>query len=141
MIRRGCQCVMLSLTSRMQRLCVESWTVGLLYRCWEQLLLTKETLRCGHKRFSVEEMSLRFTSVQHHHHMKTTVQMATMLDWCVQVGANFQIQITSFFCLFVFLPSVCEYFISFFRSLSRCLLIFYSLCSIYRPCKCEAGWW
>ncbi len=29
---------MLSLTSRMQRLCVESWTVGLLYRCWEQLL-------------------------------------------------------------------------------------------------------
>uniref|UniRef100_A0A672KWG0 SRCR domain-containing protein n=1 Tax=Sinocyclocheilus grahami TaxID=75366 RepID=A0A672KWG0_SINGR len=30
----------------MQRLCVESWTVGLLYRCWEQLLLTKETLRC-----------------------------------------------------------------------------------------------
>uniref|UniRef100_A0A673KL46 Si:dkey-21h14.8 n=1 Tax=Sinocyclocheilus rhinocerous TaxID=307959 RepID=A0A673KL46_9TELE len=29
----------------MQRLCVESWNVGLLYRCWEQLLLTKETLR------------------------------------------------------------------------------------------------
>uniref|UniRef100_A0A8C1YLN4 Si:ch211-161n3.4 n=1 Tax=Cyprinus carpio TaxID=7962 RepID=A0A8C1YLN4_CYPCA len=29
----------------MQRLCVESWTVGLLYRCWEQLLLAKETLR------------------------------------------------------------------------------------------------
>ncbi len=29
----GLQCVTLSLTSRMQRLCVESWTVGLLYRC------------------------------------------------------------------------------------------------------------
>uniref|UniRef100_A0A673KPB0 Si:ch211-161n3.4 n=1 Tax=Sinocyclocheilus rhinocerous TaxID=307959 RepID=A0A673KPB0_9TELE len=42
----------------MQRLCVESWTVGLLYRCWEQLLLAKETLRCGHKRFSAEEMSI-----------------------------------------------------------------------------------
>ncbi len=28
----GVQCVMLSLTSKMQRLCVESWTVGLLYR-------------------------------------------------------------------------------------------------------------
>ncbi len=39
---RGTQCETLSLTSRMQRLCVESWTVGLLYRCWEQLLLTKE---------------------------------------------------------------------------------------------------
>ncbi len=85
MISRGCQCVTLSLTSRMQRLCVESWTVGLLYRCWEQLLLTKETLRCGHKRFSAEEMNLRFTSVQHHHHMKTTVLMSIMLDWCVQV--------------------------------------------------------
>ncbi|XP_056113426.1 scavenger receptor cysteine-rich type 1 protein M130 [Rhinichthys klamathensis goyatoka] len=35
----------------------ESWTVGLLYRCWEKMLLAKETLRCGHKRFSAEEMS------------------------------------------------------------------------------------
>ncbi len=61
----GTQCVMLPLTSRMQRLCVESWTVGLLYRCWEQLLLAKETLRCGHKRFSVEEMSLRFDDVHY----------------------------------------------------------------------------
>ncbi len=87
MIRRGCQCVTLSLTSRMQRLCVESWTVGLLYRCWEQLLLTKETLRCGHERFSVEEMSLRFTSVQHHYHIKT-VHRTTMLDWCVLVRAG-----------------------------------------------------
>ncbi len=48
-LSRGCQCVTLSLTSRMQRLCVESWTVGLLYRCWEQLLLTKKTHRCGHE--------------------------------------------------------------------------------------------
>ncbi len=80
MIRRGCQCVMLPLTSRMQRLCVESWTVGLLYRCWEQLLLAKETLRCGHKRFSAEEMNLRFTSVQHQHHVKVTVLMTMMLD-------------------------------------------------------------
>ncbi len=68
---------MLSLISRMQRLCVESWTVGLLYRCWEQLHLTKETLRCGNKRFSVEEMNLSYTSVQHHHHMKT-VHITTM---------------------------------------------------------------
>ncbi len=59
---------------------VESWTVGLLYRCCEQLLLTKETLRCGHKRFSAEEMSLRFISVQHHHHMTTAVHMTVMLD-------------------------------------------------------------
>jgi len=82
----GTQCVMLPLTSRMQRLCVESWTVGLLYRCWEKMmLLEKETLRCGHKRFSAEEMSLRFTSVQHHHHTNTTVHMPMMLDWCVQV--------------------------------------------------------
>ncbi|KAK9975797.1 hypothetical protein ABG768_021030, partial [Culter alburnus] len=43
----------------MQRLCVESWTVGLLYRCWEKMLLEKETLRCGHKRFSAEEMKVR----------------------------------------------------------------------------------
>ncbi len=64
MISRGCPCVTLSLTSKMQRLCVESWTVGLLYRCWEQLLLTKETLKCGHKRFSAEEMSLIYLSVQ-----------------------------------------------------------------------------
>ncbi len=84
MIRRGCQCVMLYLTSRMQRLCVESWTVGLLYRCWEQLLLATETFRCGHKRFSAEEMNLRFTSVQHH--KSTTVPMVTVLDCSVLVN-------------------------------------------------------
>ncbi len=84
MIRRGCQCVMLPLTSRMQRLCVESWTVGLLYRCWEQLLLTKETHRCGHKRFSAEEMNLRFHSVQYHHHTNTTAPV-TLWDWSAQV--------------------------------------------------------
>ncbi|KAK9975806.1 hypothetical protein ABG768_021039, partial [Culter alburnus] len=50
----------------MQRLCVESWTVGLLYRCWEKMLLEKETLRCGHKRFSAEEMSHLFGCVQLH---------------------------------------------------------------------------
>ncbi len=60
--------------------CVESWTVGLLYRCWEQLLLTKETLRCGHKRFSAEEMSLIFHSVQHHHHTNTTAAVTTLWD-------------------------------------------------------------
>ncbi len=87
MIRRGCPCVMLPLTSRMQRLCVESWTVELLYRCWEQLLLAKETHRCGHKRFSAEEMNLRYTSVQHHHHMKT-VHGKIMLCWCVLVRAG-----------------------------------------------------
>ncbi len=38
----------------------------------DQLLLAKETLRCGHKRFSAEEMNLRFISVQHHHHMKNS---------------------------------------------------------------------
>ncbi len=87
MIRRGCQCVMLSLTSRMQRLCVESWTVGLLYRCWEQLLLAKETLRYGHKRFSVEEMNLRFICVKHlsNSHPNTTALTKIMLDCFVQV--------------------------------------------------------
>uniref|UniRef100_A0A8C2I9X0 SRCR domain-containing protein n=1 Tax=Cyprinus carpio TaxID=7962 RepID=A0A8C2I9X0_CYPCA len=58
-------CVPLPLTSRMQRLCVESWTVGLLYRCWEQLLLAKETLRCGHKRFSAEEMKNSLDAANH----------------------------------------------------------------------------
>ncbi len=87
MIRRGCQCVMLSLTSRMQRLCVESWTVGLLYRCWEQLLLVKETLRCGHKRFSAEEMNLRLICVKHlsNSHPNTTALTKIMLDCFVQV--------------------------------------------------------
>ncbi|KAL6460167.1 hypothetical protein MHYP_G00319260 [Metynnis hypsauchen] len=41
MERPGPQCVMLALTSRMQRLCVESWAVGFLWRCWEQLLLAE----------------------------------------------------------------------------------------------------
>ncbi|KAL0195628.1 hypothetical protein M9458_009200, partial [Cirrhinus mrigala] len=82
-IRRGCQCVTLPLTSRMQRLCVESWTVGLLYRCWEQLLLTKEMLRCGHKRFSAEEMNLRFTSVKHLHCTNTTVLVIITWGYCV----------------------------------------------------------
>ncbi len=67
-----------------QRLCVECWTVGLLYRCWEQLLLAKETLRCGHKRFSAEEMSPRFTSVTFQQ-MKTPVLIASVLDLCAQV--------------------------------------------------------
>ncbi len=67
--------------------CVESWTVGLLYRCWEQLLLTKETLRCGRKRFSAEEMNLRFTSVRHHSnlHPNITVLTKTVLNYCVLV--------------------------------------------------------
>uniref|UniRef100_A0A4W4GEE2 SRCR domain-containing protein n=1 Tax=Electrophorus electricus TaxID=8005 RepID=A0A4W4GEE2_ELEEL len=43
--RAGPQCVMLTLTSRMQRLCVESWAVGLLWRCWELLLLMWEVVR------------------------------------------------------------------------------------------------
>ncbi len=45
----------------------------------------KETLRCGHKRFSAEEMNLRFTSVQHLCHTNTTVHITVMLDWFVQV--------------------------------------------------------
>ncbi len=101
MIRRGCQCVMLSLTSRMQRLCVESWTVGLLYRCWEQLLLTKETLRCGHKRFSAEEMSLRFISVQHHHYMKANVLMIITRGCYVLVRIKIRLIIKNTLLLFV----------------------------------------
>ncbi len=87
MISRGCQCVTLPLTSRMQRLCVESWTVGLLYRCWEQLLLAKETLRCGHKRFNAEEMNLRFICVKHlsNSHPNITVLTKRMLNCFVQV--------------------------------------------------------
>ncbi len=54
--------------------------VGLLYRCWEQLLLTKETLRCGHKRFSAEEMNLRFHFAQYHHHTNTTAPVTTLWD-------------------------------------------------------------
>ncbi len=42
--------------------------------------LTKETLRCGHKRFSAEEMSLIFHSVQHHHHTNTTAAVTTLWD-------------------------------------------------------------
>uniref|UniRef100_A0A8C1JT76 SRCR domain-containing protein n=1 Tax=Cyprinus carpio TaxID=7962 RepID=A0A8C1JT76_CYPCA len=81
----GTQCVTLPLTSRMQRLCVESWTVGLLYRCWEQLLLAKETLKCGHKRFSAEETNLIYIFVHIHLQAKTTVPMTMMLELYVLV--------------------------------------------------------
>ncbi len=64
----GVQCVTLPLTSRMQRLCVESWTVGLLYRCWEQLLLAKGKAVFGQRRFGVEEMNLRYRTVHDHLH-------------------------------------------------------------------------
>ncbi len=80
----GFQCVLLLLTSRMQRLCVESWTVGLLYRFWEQLLLTKETLRCGHKKFSAEETNLTFTFVQNRHR-NTYAPMMITKGCCVLV--------------------------------------------------------
>ncbi len=125
MIRRGCQCVTLSLTSRMQRLCVESWTVGLLYRCWEQLLLSKETHRCGHKRFSAEEMNLRFTSVQHHHHTKTTVLMSSILVYDVLVGvknAKSSIMFFLYYSLLTFSISFCASY-------------------IHRHNKCETGKW
>uniref|UniRef100_A0A3B4E748 SRCR domain-containing protein n=1 Tax=Pygocentrus nattereri TaxID=42514 RepID=A0A3B4E748_PYGNA len=84
MERPGPQCVMLTLTSRMQRLCVESWAVGFLWRCWEQLLLAEGRVRCGQRSFSVEAMNLRFTSV-HHLHSKTTAPMTVMSVWCVLV--------------------------------------------------------
>ncbi|KAL6460164.1 hypothetical protein MHYP_G00319230 [Metynnis hypsauchen] len=82
MERPGPQCVMLALTSRMQRLCVESWAVGFLWRCWEQLLLAEGRVRCGQRSFSVEAVNLRFTSVQHLH-SNTTAPMTGMWDWCV----------------------------------------------------------
>uniref|UniRef100_A0A4W4E1W1 SRCR domain-containing protein n=1 Tax=Electrophorus electricus TaxID=8005 RepID=A0A4W4E1W1_ELEEL len=34
----------------MQRLCVERWAVGFLWRCWEQLLLAEGRARCGQRR-------------------------------------------------------------------------------------------
>ncbi|KAF4079917.1 hypothetical protein AMELA_G00183800 [Ameiurus melas] len=72
---------MLTLTSRMQRLCVESWAVGFLWRCWDQLLLAEERVRCGERSFSVEEMNLRLPSVQHHLHSNThTAPITTMWD-------------------------------------------------------------
>ncbi|KAL6460186.1 hypothetical protein MHYP_G00319450 [Metynnis hypsauchen] len=55
----------------MQRLCVESWAVGFLWRYWEQLLLAKGRVRCGQRSFSVEATNLRLTSVQHHLHSNT----------------------------------------------------------------------
>ncbi len=76
----GVQCVTLPLTSRMQRLCVESWTVGLLYRCWEQLLLVKGKAVFGQRRFSAEEMNLRYTSVYDHLHRYTAVPMTMMWE-------------------------------------------------------------
>ncbi|XP_049330442.1 scavenger receptor cysteine-rich type 1 protein M130-like isoform X11 [Astyanax mexicanus] len=83
MVRAGSQCVMLTLTSRMQRLCVGSWAVVLLWRFWEQLLLVEGRVRCGQRSFSVEEMNHRFTSVQNHLHSNTTAPMIMMWDWCV----------------------------------------------------------
>uniref|UniRef100_A0AAY5EUU6 SRCR domain-containing protein n=1 Tax=Electrophorus electricus TaxID=8005 RepID=A0AAY5EUU6_ELEEL len=77
--RPGPQCVMLTLTSRMQRLCVESWVVGLLWRCWEQLLLAEGRARCGQRSFSVEATNLRFTLVKQHLH-PNTVPMIMMWD-------------------------------------------------------------
>ncbi|KAL7882618.1 hypothetical protein SRHO_G00002760, partial [Serrasalmus rhombeus] len=68
MERPGPQCAMLTLTSRMQRLCVENWAVGLLWMCWEQLLLAEGRVKCGQKIFSVEATNLRFTFVQNHHY-------------------------------------------------------------------------
>ncbi|XP_049323451.1 antigen WC1.1-like isoform X8 [Astyanax mexicanus] len=64
MERAGSQCVMLTLTSRMQRLCVESWAVVLLWRFWEQLLLVEQRVRCGQRSFSVEETNLICTSAR-----------------------------------------------------------------------------
>uniref|UniRef100_A0A671NKK0 SRCR domain-containing protein n=1 Tax=Sinocyclocheilus anshuiensis TaxID=1608454 RepID=A0A671NKK0_9TELE len=46
----------------MQRLCVESWTVGLLYRCWEQLLLAKETLRSFFSLLCTEIINVRLVN-------------------------------------------------------------------------------
>jgi len=60
-------------------------SVGLLYRCWEKMLLEKETLRCGHKRFSAEEMSLIYLSVQQHFLSNTTVLIRKILDCYVLV--------------------------------------------------------
>ncbi len=45
----------------------------------------KETLRCGHKRFSAEEMNLRFTSVQHLHCTITIVLVIITRGYCVLV--------------------------------------------------------
>uniref|UniRef100_A0A3B4E7U0 SRCR domain-containing protein n=1 Tax=Pygocentrus nattereri TaxID=42514 RepID=A0A3B4E7U0_PYGNA len=73
----GPQCVMLTLTSRMQTLYVESWAVDFLWRCWEQLLLAEGRVRCGQRSFSVEATNLRFTSVQHLH-SNTTAPMTVM---------------------------------------------------------------
>ncbi|XP_049329663.1 deleted in malignant brain tumors 1 protein [Astyanax mexicanus] len=62
----GFQCVMLTLTSRMQRLCAAgSWAVVLLWRFWEQLLLVEQRVRCGQRSFSVEETNLICTSARH----------------------------------------------------------------------------
>ncbi len=76
----GVQCVTLPLTSRMQRLCVESWTVGLLYRFWEQLLLAKGKAVFGQRIFGVEEVNLRYTSVHDHLHRYRAVPMTMMWE-------------------------------------------------------------
>ncbi|XP_049331133.1 scavenger receptor cysteine-rich type 1 protein M130-like isoform X5 [Astyanax mexicanus] len=57
---------MLTLTSRMQRLCAAgSWAVVLLWRFWKQLLLVEQRVRCGQRSFSVEETNLICTSARH----------------------------------------------------------------------------
>ncbi|XP_049333167.1 scavenger receptor cysteine-rich type 1 protein M130-like isoform X15 [Astyanax mexicanus] len=88
MERAGSQCVILTLTSRVQRLCVESWAVVLLWRFWEQLLLVEWRVRCGQRSFSVEATNLRFTSVQNHLHSNTTAPMIMMWDWHVLQDAE-----------------------------------------------------
>ncbi len=119
MVRRGCQCCDAVFDpARMQRLCVKSWTVRALYRCWEQLLLATETFRCGHKRFSAEEMNLRFTSVQHH--KSTTVPWFTVLDCSVLVNLCKQ---SSLFLL---------------KHLKSAHTSFFPT---HRLNECEVGWW
>ncbi len=84
MIRRGCQCVTLSLTSRMQRLCVESWTVGLLLQGVGAAAFDKgdtqmwtQEIQCRGNESQIHLCPASITSKQ--------LLMKMMLVWCGQV--------------------------------------------------------
>ncbi|KAJ8283232.1 hypothetical protein COCON_G00020820 [Conger conger] len=74
----GARCVMLTLTSRTQRLCAGSWAVGLLKSCAGQLHSARARARCGQRRFSAEATNLRLTSAPQHPHRINPAPMETM---------------------------------------------------------------
>uniref|UniRef100_A0A8C9T104 SRCR domain-containing protein n=1 Tax=Scleropages formosus TaxID=113540 RepID=A0A8C9T104_SCLFO len=86
----GTQCVMLTLTCRMPKLCVGSWAAGSLRRCWEGLPLGRGDTKCGQRRFSVQGTSQTFTPVRNHPQRNRIAHMMTAWDSCVLVRFELQ---------------------------------------------------